>query len=122
MIKIQQQQDCEYPTKHWRVIQEYQLLVLIQSFLFFLFKSFPGYKYKIWKFLSSFYSMNSDRGHLRWAKQSFWQCKSCIIPLENLEFWAENMHLPYTCTHQNMNNNRKKTNSSTNKLKDLKKL
>lgn len=54
MIKIQQQQNCEDPTKHWRVTQVYQLLVLIQSFLFFLFKSFPGYKYKIWKFLSFF--------------------------------------------------------------------
>lgn len=54
MIKIQQQQDCEYPTKHWQVIQEYQLLVLIQSFLCFLFESFPGYKYKNWKFLFFF--------------------------------------------------------------------
>ena len=59
--------------------------------------------------------MISDCLHLRWAKQSFWQFKRCIIPSENPEFWAENMHLTHTCTEKNMNNYWKKNNFSTKK-------
>lgn len=119
MIKIQQQHDWII-LKSW--IQEYQPLVLIQTLLCILFNSFPGCKFKIWKFLPFFISsMISDHWHLRWANQSFWQFKGCIIPLENLEFWAENMHLTHAGMRHNVNNE-KRTNPSTNSLNDLKKL